>query len=317
MSNHPSIAGGGAVQARPAPASRRSRGARQRRKQLVGLAFVLPAVALVLVFFVLPLGMAFWMSLHNWPLLGKPRFIGLANYARLLQDAQFWSAMRFTALYTVVVTVAIFAVAFPLALFVEKSRPLTKFYRTTFFLPTVVGFGSASLLWVWLMNVDAGLFSPAAFRLGLTDKPVNLLAEFDTTFWSIVVMVVWKTAGFNMIILLTGLQGISTEVQEAARMDGASNWQRFRRITLPLMRRTIALALILSVAGSILAFDQFYIIADGGPRNSTITTVYWIFSQSFVSFRLGYGAAMSMVLLLILVTISAIQLRLLRTPEDA
>jgi multiple sugar transport system permease protein len=165
------------------------------------------------------------------------------------------------------------------------------------------------------MNVDAGLFSPAAFRLGLTDKPVNLLAEFDTTFWSIIVMVVWKTAGFNMIILLTGLQGISTEVQEAARMDGASSWLRFRRITLPLMRRTIALALVLSVAGSILAFDQFYIIADGGPRNSTITAVYWIFSQSFVSFRLGYGAAMSMVLLVILVTISAIQLRLLRTPE--
>lgn len=292
-----------------------ARRSRLRRKQLIGLLFVLPAVSLVLVFFAIPLCMAFWMSLHNWPLMGKPRFIGLDNYVNLLQDARFWGAMQFTALYTVVVTVAIFAVAFPLALFVDKGRPLTKFYRTSFFLPMVVGFSSASLLWAWLMNVDAGLFSPAAFRLGLTDKPVNLLAEFDTTFWSIIVMVVWKTAGFNMIILLTGLQGISTEVQEAARMDGASSWLRFRRITLPLMRRTIALALVLSVAGSILAFDQFYIIADGGPRNSTITAVYWIFSQSFVSFRLGYGAAMSMVLLVILVTISAIQLRLLRTPE--
>jgi multiple sugar transport system permease protein len=118
-----------------------------------------------------------------------------------------------------------------------------------------------------------------------------------------------------MIILLTGLQGISSEVQEAARMDGASYGQRFRRITLPLMRRTIALALILSVAGSILAFDQFYIIADGGPQNSTVTAVYWIFSQSFVSFRLGYGSAMSMVLLALLVTISVVQLRLLRNPE--
>jgi len=307
MPNDPSIA-----DSRPV----RQRRSRLRRKQLVGLLFVAPAVALVLVFFVVPLCMAFWMSLHNWPLMGVPRFIGTANYARLLDDTQFWSAMKFTGLYTVVVTIAIFALAFPLALFVEKNRSFTRFYRTSFFLPTVVGFSSASLLWAWLMNVDAGLFSPAAFRLGLTDKPVNLLAEFDTTFWSIVVMVVWKTAGFNMIILLTGLQGISTEVQEAARMDGASNWLRFRRITLPLMRRTIALALILSVAGSILAFDQFYIIADGGPRNSTITTVYWIFSQSFVSFRLGYGAAMSMVLLLILVIISVIQLRLLRTPED-
>lgn len=293
----------------------RPRSARLRRKQLAGFLFVAPALSLVLLFFVIPLGMAFWMSLHNWPLLGKSRFIGFGNYIRLLDDIRFWAAMRFTVYYTVVVTIAIFAVAFPLALFVEKSRPLIKFYRTAFFLPVVVGFGSASLLWAWLLDVDSGLFSPAAYYLGLTEKRVNLLADFDTTFWSIIIMVVWKTAGFNMIILLTGLQGISTEVQEAARMDGASSWQRFRRITLPLMRRTIALALILSVAGSMLAFDQFYIIADGGPQNSTVTAVYWIFSQSFMSFHLGYGAALSMVLLAILVLISVVQLRLLRNPE--
>ena len=302
-------------QQRPESAPTKRRGARRRRNQIAGLLFVAPALLLVLVFFVIPLCMAFWMSLHNWPLLGKPRFIGVGNYTRLVQDAQFWSSLRFTVYYTLVVTVAIFAVAFPLALFAEKSRSLTKLYRTAFFLPVVVGFGSASLLWAWLLDVDSGLFSPAAFALGLTDKRVNLLADFDTTFWSIVIMVVWKTAGFNMIILLTGLQGISTEVQEAARMDGASSWQRFRRITLPLMRRTIALALILSVAGSMLAFDQFYIIADGGPQNSTITAVYWIFSQSFMSFHLGYGSALSMVLLAILVIISVVQLRLLRNPE--
>ena len=302
------------------PVTKRSpsgRGSRLRRKQLAGLLFVAPALILVILFFLVPLGMAFWMSLHNWPLLGRPRFIGLGNYLNLMNDQRFWGALRFTGYYTVIVTIAIFSVAFPLALFVEKTRPLTKVYRTAIFLPVVVGFGSASLLWAWLMNVDVGLFSPLAYRLGLTEKPVNLLASFDTTFWSIITMVVWKTAGFNMVILLTGLQGISTEVQEAARIDGASPWQRFRRITLPLMRRTIALALILSIAGSVLAFDQFYIIADGGPQNSTVTAVYWIFSQSFGSFRLGYGAAMSMVLLVILIMISVVQLRLLRTPEGA
>ncbi|WP_037082590.1 carbohydrate ABC transporter permease [Neorhizobium vignae] len=296
-----------------APIRRKS--VRNRRKQFAGLLFIAPALILVATFFVIPLGMAFWMSLHNWPLLGRPRFIGIDNYVRLTQDAQFWSSMRFTVYYTVVVTIAIFAVAFPLALFADKAHRFTKFYRTAFFLPVVVGFGSASLLWAWLLDVDSGLFSPAAEYLGLMAKRINLLADFDTTFWSIIIMVVWKTAGFNMIILLTGLQGISTEVQEAARIDGASSWQRFRRITLPLMRRTIALALILSVSGSMLAFDQFYIIADGGPQNRTVTAVYWIFSQSFGSFRLGYGAALSMVLLVILVFISVVQLRLLRTPE--
>ncbi len=292
-----------------------SRGARQRRKQWIGLLFVAPAVAFVVVFFLIPLGMAFWMSLHDWPLMGRKRFIGLGNYSRMLTDGQFWSSLGFTVFYTVIVTIAIFAAAFPLALFVEKTTRFNKFYRMAYFLPYVVGFGSASLLWVWLLNVDSGLFSQVFFRLGLTSMPVNLLAEFDTTFWSIIVMVVWKTVGFNMIILLTGLQSISTEVQEAARVDGASAWQRFRRITLPLMRRTIALALILSIAGSMLAFDQFYIISDGGPQNRTITAVFWIFSQSFISFHLGYGAALSIVLLVILVSISVIQLRLLRNPE--
>ncbi len=295
------------------PAPRRS--ARLKRKQRIGLLFVAPAVALVTLFFVIPLIMTVWMSLHNWPLMGTPKFVGARNYLLMLRDTRFWNSMSFTLLYTVVVTIVIFLLAFPLALFIEKPRRLSSFYRTAFFLPVVVGFSSASLLWVWLLNADAGLFGPAFQKLGLTERPLNLLASFDTTFWSIVLMVAWKTAGFTMVILLTGLQGIPNDIQEAARMDGASRSQRFRRITLPLMRRTIALALILSVAGSMLAFDQFYIISSGGPHNSTLTAVYWIFTQSFVSFHLGYGSALSIVLLLILVVISAVQLRLLRNPE--
>jgi multiple sugar transport system permease protein len=284
-------------------------------RQWIGLLYVAPAVALVIVFFIVPLGMTAWMSLHNWPLMGAHSYIGLDNYWAIMRDNRFWNALRFTGFYTVVVTVAIFAVAFPLALFIERPRPLTGFYRTFFFMPVVVGFASASLLWSWLLNVDSGLFSPAAFELGLTEKKVNLLATFQPAFWSIIAMVVWKVAGFTMIILMTGLQSIPPELQEAATIDGAGPLARFRAITLPLMRRTIALALILSVAGSVLAFDQFYIILRGGPRNQTLTAVYWIFNQSFVSFKLGYGAALSMVLLVILVALSLIQLRLLRKPE--
>jgi len=296
-----------------AAAPRRRR--RLSRSQWVGLLYVAPAVALVLVFFVAPLVMTAWMSLHNWPLMGVHRFIGFDNYVTVWKDVRFWRAMNFTIYYTVIVTIAIFAVAFPLALFVEKPRRFNGFYRTAYFLPVVVGFASASLLWVWLLNVDAGLFSPAAVALGITDRKVNLLADFDLAFWSVIVMIVWKVAGFTMVILMTGLQSIPSELQEAAKIDGAGAFSRFRMITLPMMRRTIALALILSVAGSMLAFDQFYIILAGGPRNQTITAVYWIFSQSFVSFKLGYGAALSMVLLVILVVLSLVQLRLLRNPE--
>ncbi|RUZ79907.1 sugar ABC transporter permease [Mesorhizobium sp. M7A.F.Ca.US.006.01.1.1] len=285
------------------------------RQQWIGLLYVAPAVALVVVFFLIPLGMTAWMSLHNWPLMGEHSYIGLGNYIAILRDTRFWNALRFTAYYTVIVTIAIFVVAFPLALFVERPRPLTNLYRTMFFMPAVVGFASASLLWSWLLNVDSGLFSPAAYDLGLIDRKFNLLATFQPAFWSIIAMVVWKVAGFTMIILMAGLQSIPQDLQEAAVIDGAGPFARFRAITLPLMRRTLALALILSVAGSILAFDQFYIILRGGPRNQTLTAVYWIFNQSFVSFKLGYGAALSMVLLVVLVALSLVQLWLLRKPE--
>jgi len=301
--------------AHPVAASASRRRRRPLVRQWIGLVYVAPAILLVIVFFVIPLFMTAWMSLHNWPLMGGHRFIGFDNYVAMWKDRRFWNAMNFTVYYTVIVTIAIFAASFPLALFVEKPRRFNGFYRTAYFLPVVVGFASASLLWVWLLNVDAGLFSPAAQALGLTTRKVNLLASFDTAFWSIIAMVVWKVAGFTMVILMTGLQSIPSELQEAAKIDGAGALSRFRMITLPLMRRTIALALILSVAGSMLAFDQFYIILAGGPRNQTLTAVYWIFSQSFVSFKLGYGAALSMVLLAILVVLSLIQLRLLRNPE--
>ncbi len=302
--------------AEPAPLRRRRRGS-QRRREMAGLLFVLPAMLLVVVFFLVPLGMTVWMSFHDWPLMGAPEWIGVENYEKMWGDRRFWNAMEFTIWYSIVATIAIFGVAFPLALFVERPGRMTGVYRTAYFLPVVVGFGSASLLWAWFTNVDSGLFSPAAEALGIVAEPVNLMASTEGVFWSIMVLVVWKTAGFTMILLMTGLQSVPHDILEAAHIDGANRFQRFRKIKLPLMRRTLALALILSVAGSMLAFDQFYIISNGGPRNSTLTAVYWIFSQSFVSFKLGYGAALSMVLLVILVAISLAQLWLLRTREEA
>lgn len=302
----------------PNVASRPPRARHRKRKRtgLAGLLYIAPAMALVTVFFVIPVLFTLWMSLHRWPLLGEPSWIGLRNYSRMLTDARFFTAIQFTAHYTLVVTLAIFAVAFPLAFLVEKQRPLVSAYRTIIFLPVVVGLASASLLWVWLANVDSGLFAPLFQMLGLTSSRVNLLASFDTAFLVVIVMVVWKVAGFTMIILLTGLQSIPAELTEAARIDGARRWQRFRHLTLPLMRRTLALALILSITGSILAFDQFYIMTSGGPQNRMISVVYYIFNQSFVSFNLGYGASLSIALLAILVAISVVQLWLLKVGDD-
>lgn len=296
----------------------RAKTARRRRRRAgwKGLLFIAPAMGFVAVFFVLPVLFTLWMSFHRWPLLGDPDWVGIRNYVRMAGDRNFFAALRFTGYYTLVTTIAIFAVAFPLALFVEKPGRMVATYRTLIFLPVVVGLASASLLWVWLSNTDSGLFSAVMAKLGLTANRVNLLAGFDTAFADIVVMVVWKVAGFTMLILLTGLQAIPAELTDAARIDGARPAQRFRYLTLPLMRRTLALALILSITGSILAFDQFYIMTSGGPQNQMISVVYYIVNQSFVAFNLGYGAALSIVVLLILVAISAFQLVLLRVGAE-
>jgi multiple sugar transport system permease protein len=293
--------------------------ARKRRSALAGwrgLLYIAPAMTLVIVFFVMPVLFTGWMSLHNWPLMGAVRWIGFANYFRMFNDSRFMAALNFTAYYTFVVTIAIFAVAFPLAIFVEKERRFIGAYRTIIFLPVVVGLATASLLWVWLSNVDSGFIGPALRAVGIVEKSPNLLASFDSAFVTLIIMVVWKIAGFTMIILLTGLQAIPSELIEAARIDGAGRWQRFRHLTLPLMRRTLALALVISVTGSVLAFDQFYIMTSGGPQNRMISVVYYIFLQSFVSFNLGYGAALSIALLAILVVISVAQLWLLRIGEE-
>jgi multiple sugar transport system permease protein len=283
----------------------------------LGLLFILPSTLFILLLFILPLLMTVWMSFYNWPLLGRSKFIGLANYVELAGDAQLWHSLGFTLLYTVLVTLALFIVAFPLALLVDRPMRSAGFFRTIYFMPVVIGFGAASTLWMWLLNPDSGVFAELLRTIGLVSSAPRPLESFWPALAVIILMVVWKSAGFTMVILLTGLQGIADDIVEAAKIDGAGPWSRFRRITLPLMRNSIMLALVLNVTSSMLAFDQFFIITQGGPQNSTISAVFSIYLASFSSYRLGYGSAISFALLVVLVAISSIQFAFLRQrPEE-
>ncbi|NPV67688.1 MAG: sugar ABC transporter permease [Anaerolineae bacterium] len=281
------------------------------RRQLAGLFFVLPAVTFTLLFFIIPLLMTIWMSLHDWPLIGTPSFIGSGNYDTLAADRQFWTSLGFTIRYTLLVTPPIFILAFVLALLVNLPLRGVGLFRTAYFIPVVIGLGASSLLWVWLLNDRVGPFNTILRQVNLLQGSLVWLGSFDTALFAIIVSVVWKTVGFTMVLLLTGMQAIPQEIYQAAMVDGASYLGRLRHITLPLLRPTIALALVLSVIGSFLAFDQFYIMTRGGPRNQTITVVYWIFNNSFTYFKMGYGAALSLVLMGFLVILSMLQLRLL------
>ncbi|QQA41790.1 carbohydrate ABC transporter permease [Pelagovum pacificum] len=279
--------------------------------QWLGLTLITPSLLFISLLFLLPLGMTVWMSLHSWPLLGTPRFIGGENFVELFGDGRFWRSIRFTVLYTVLVTSALFLVAFPLALLVDKPLRIAGLFRTIYFMPVVIGFGAAATLWTWLLNPDNGVFAELLLRAGIVDSAPRPTESFWPALLVVILMVVWKQAGFTMVILLTGLQSVSDDVIEAAKIDGAGPISRFFRVTLPLMRNAIILALVLNVTWSMLAFDQFFVITQGGPRNSTVTAVFSIYLESFSSYRLGYGSAMSMVLLIILVAISATQMAIL------
>jgi multiple sugar transport system permease protein len=221
-----------------------------------------------------------------------------------------------TLLYTVTVTPALLVLALVLALLTQGTDRASRFFRTLYFLPVPVGLASASYLFVWLVQPGVGPMPRIVQLAGMVQQPPVWLAAMIPALLVVVTMVVWKVTGLQMILLMAGMQSIPEAMHEAATVDGAGWWQRFAFITVPLLRPTLALVLVFSVAGSLLAFDQFYIITAGGPSNSTLTTVYAIYRTSFVSFHLGYGAALSILTMLALAGVSAVQLLLVRQSTE-
>ena len=284
-----------------------------RSRALKGAGYAAPAALFVGVFFVLPLLIVGQMSASEWPLLRGNQGINLPeNFAGMADDRLFWPAVGFTLRYTGIVVVVLLVLAMAMALIVQEPRRGVGFFRTAYFLPAALGLASASLLFWALYSPTIGPIDPVLQRLGLVDGPVRWLGTPDMALFSTVVLIVWRFAGFFMLILLVGLQGIPDDVYEAARVDGADRWQIFRRVTLPLLRPSIALCLILSITGSLLAFDQFFILTAGGPDNSTTTVVMLIYREAFRRFDLGTAAALSVVVLAVLLVINIAQFRYLR-----
>jgi multiple sugar transport system permease protein len=283
------------------------------RRRLTGIGFALPTLVMVAVFFVLPLLLVTHMSTHDWRLLGGDQGFNFpANYQALDGNRLFWPAVEFTVRYTLIVTILLIGLGLGLALLVQESSRWVGGLRTVFMLPLAVGLAASSLLFWGFYSDGIGPINPLLEALGLADGPVLFFATHTAAFLSTVAMIVWKFAGLYMLILLVGLQSIPTQLYEAAAIDGADRWQTFRRITLPLLRPSLALALILCVTGSLLAFDHFFLLTKGGPDNSTVTIVQLIYHQAFVRQNLGSAAALSLVLLGALLILNLLWFRLLR-----
>lgn len=288
-----------------------------RRRQRAGVLFVLPCVVFVSCFFLLPLALTAWMSLNNWTIFGEVHFAGFQNYLALTKDQVFLGSLAFTTQYTLIVCPLIMLLGFILALLVQRPLRGVGLLRTAYFLPVVIGLGTASFLWSWLYNDQVGPIDGLLGYLHLIGTPIAWFNDARIALTAVVIMIVWKSSGFAMLLFLVGMQAIPPELYEAARVDGAGFWRQLVFITLPLLRRTFALILVLIVTGSYLAFDHFYIMTHGGPTNQTFTTVMRIVEAGFTNFQLGYASALSIALLLILLIINVVQLFFMRgTPED-
>ncbi|GAA2225643.1 sugar ABC transporter permease [Herbiconiux moechotypicola] len=296
---------------------RRRRRSIGRRRGMLGLVLSLPAFGLLGLFFIWPLIRTVFMSLHDWPLLGVPEFIGFGNYVKAFSDDQFLRAVGFTFFYTLVMTPILLVLAFALAFLVRRGTRAHRFFQTIYFLPVVIGLAAGSYIWLFMWQSDIGPTTQLLGSVGLVDPTKNYFADFWTAFAIVVGMVTWKVVGLQMLLVLAGIQAIPDEVNEAARIDGASAWQSFWYITVPLLRPTLALVLVFSVAGSLLAFDQFYIMTTGGPAGSTLTAVYEIYRNGFVKFDVGYASALSILLMVVLGLVSAGQMLLLRNSDNS
>jgi len=298
----------GSTRSRPRSAS--------RRRQLLAWVLVAPALVLAVVFFVVPMVLLVGMSFSNWPLLGRVSLAGIGNYTQAFQDAAFWRSLVFSLLFTVVAVPLGMAVSYAGAAMVRGEGRFVSFVRTAFFMPVVIGFTAAAYMANVLLVPGTGVINVLLRSVGLTSGDTAWFTAPGTAFWAVIVLTVWKSMGVAMILLMAGMQAVPNEVIEAAKIDGAGWWRREGSVVFPLVRRQFALCLLLAVSGSILVFDQFYVLTKGGPSGSTTTTVMYTYQQSFVRYDLGYGAALSMILTVIILVIAIVQLRALRSTSS-
>jgi multiple sugar transport system permease protein len=283
----------------------------------VGLLYAAPAILFVLIFLVYPLGQLVYTSLTSASLLGGGEYVGFRNYLRAWNDPQFWTSLLFTLKYTLYITPILMGLGFLLALLTADNTRMKKLTRGVVFLPVVIGLAVSSLLWYWLFDQQVGLFNRLLVDVGFLDRPITWFTQPTLALWAVIISVTWKVVGFATILFVASIQSIDREITEAAMIDGASYWQRVRRIVLPLCYRTILLATLISVIGSMLAVDQFIIMTGGNPRGQTFTSVYWIYQNSFIFFKLGYGSALSIILMLIILGFAAAQIFLSRQRAEA
>lgn len=301
-----------------APARGSSRAGRPRRRplsirqrdQLTGYLFIAPQLFGIAAFVILPLCLVIWFSLQNWNVLsGTSTFAGADNYRKLLADPQIAQVALATTIFSVGLVLLNIPMALVLAVLLNRKGRGIAFFRTAFFTPVVISTVAWSIVWQFLLQDNGGVNGLLSL-VGITGP--NWLQTGPTAMLAVIVVQVFKNVGLNMVLFLAGLQGVPQELQEAARVDGASGWRVFRSIVLPLISPTILLTVIITIVGSLQVFAQIAVLTAGGPGLSTTVLVYYLYQQAFQFHDFGYGSTLAIVLFVVVLVLTVVQWQLRR-----
>lgn len=294
-----------------------------RYRWYVPYLFLLPGLSLYLLWMVYPLGYELYISFFDWKIMPgqESTFIGLDNYRNVLRDDTFWLSLENTARYTVVTVIGQMVIGLLLAVLVHRVFIAKRLFRAIYYLPVVTSWVVVSFLFQFIFSSHPGglvNYVLGSDVLGLLDEPVRWMGETNTAWVIIYSLGIWKGTGWAMVIFLAALQGIPVELYEAAAIDGAGEWGQFRRITLPLIRRTTMFVLVALVIGGFQVFISVYLITGGGPLHRTEVVLSYMYDRAFDRLWFGYGAAISYILAAIVVFVSFAQMRLFgAAPDDA
>jgi raffinose/stachyose/melibiose transport system permease protein len=295
--------------------SARPAGREQGGPRRVTLLWVLPALAFALAIHYIAVGAGAWYSFTDWNGLGSPRWIGLGNFREISHDPAARGALEHTVMLAFTSVVAANAIGLVLALALHRTLKSRHFIRALFFAPWVMSPLAVSFIWQYIFDYR-GPLNTSLSRVGLGSHQQGWLSEPRWALWTIFVVLVWQFSGLTMVIFLAGLQGIPEELDEACAVDGASTLFRLRKVTIPLLAPALTVTLTLTLINGLRVFDQILAITGGGPVNASETLATQVYKQTFVNGRFGYGAALALILTLLITAIALTQLVFLRARES-
>ncbi len=295
------------------PSAGNRRMSMRQREAMMGYLFIAPALLGLLVFYALPTLRAAEISLTDWNLLRAPRFVGLSNYERLWSDGTFWESLRLTLVYVAYNIPVQTGLALFIAVLADRLARQV-WVRAVIIAPYLISNVVAALIWLLMLDPLIGMTNVFLDAIGVAKQ--SYLASADQALISVAGINIWRHVGFTALLFYAGLQAIPRDLYEAARLDGAREWQMFRTITLPLLRPVMVFVLVTSVIGSFQIFDTIAVTTAGGPAGSTKVVMFYIYETAFKFSKMGLASAMSMVLFFILIAVTLVQMRVMRSGQS-